>query len=506
MTDAVGQVVDTMLKPYAIGPDAMPLNVEVETYPHSLAFCTQNEKDFIYSCLPIQGLGPLIGEDHVYFLAYNTSGNHLAAVNDLYEMIQRVKRETGHGKVNILAASLGATVFIGLMEYYPEVYKDLNKVCLAVPACDGTTLIGDALTNNLSVEDEMLYRDLFPSLLDTNIVPGASTGYIGYLISILLRILPEDVLRAVLDTALGKLTAMISRCTTMWALCPSSYYAESCARWLNDPGTAEIKKQTDRYFRAQADAKDNFLSFAAKGIRFYDIVDYDITLYTIARSWKEYNSDGTIPLYSTSMGATCGYVNTPLPAGYAQQNTHCSDPSHNHLSPDGIVDASTGLFPDTTWYFRWQRHEQSPDNDVIIKLVTQLLTNDTITSVFSDPRFPHFNNGRVTDGFLNDITRAKTIDQSALAPEDAAELQAAIEQAEAVMNNTVVDTAAYRAAQDRLYGILVKIGFVPAPEDSAAAAAAAVILRFVSDTLYTCFGGCGFSDILRPFIPSDFKY
>jgi len=86
---------------------------------------------------------------------------------------------------------------------------------------------------------------------------------------------------------------------------------------------------------------------------------------------------------SASLGATAGPQDTPLPKGYAQKNTHCADPSHNHISPDSIVDASTGFLPETTFYFRNQNHELTGENGDIIALVNEILLHDGIKDVRS---------------------------------------------------------------------------------------------------------------------------
>ncbi len=423
------------------------------------------------------------GEDHLYYFAYDSFGNNLSITDELYAYIQQVKLETGHDKVNLVPVSLGGTIANSLFEFYPEVYNDLNRVLFIVPALDGSNIIGDVYTNNLSLEDEMLYRDLFPSFLD---------GYLGYLINILMRVLPKGVLHAVLDKAVDSLMdTVLVNCTVMWSLVPQAYYAEAAGNLLSGPEHAEIRRQTDLYYQAQQNSDANILKLIENGVSVFDICDYNQSLYAIAGSWDECNSDGVIHLSSTSMGATSGLVDTPLPDDYVQQN--CLE--HNHISPDRIVDASTGLLPDHTFYFRNQHHEGTGRNDVIIKLATELLLNNDFTDVYTMPeRFPQFNVGREARGFTGDVAKAKAIDQSALTPENAAELQAAIEQADAMLNNTVVVYEEYTDARDRLFAIMVKIGERNAPEDKSKEELLTKVCKFLSDTLYTYWGARGFSD------------
>lgn len=484
LSDRGAEVAAKVFASNANGPDGLKIaNTELVRYPYSVARCTQKEKNFIYSSMRLMYYTEVAGEDHLYYFAYDSFGNNLAIAEELYHYIQQVKLETGHDKVNLVPVSLGGTIANSLLEFYPQVYDDLNRVVYIVPAVDGSAIVGDVYTGNLSLEDPMLYRDLFPSFIE---------GYLGYLINIALRLLPKDVLRAVLDKALGALMdTVLVNCTVMWSLVPSSYYPAAAEKWLTGPEHAEIKRQTDLYYQAQTNSKANILKLIDRGIDVFNIVDYNEKLYAIAGSWDELNSDGVIHLDSTSMGATSGYVDTPLPAGYTQQR--CLE--HNHISPDGIVDASTGLLPDTTFYFRDQHHEGTGRNDVIIKLATELILDESIKSVFSVPeRFPQFNVGREARGFTGDVANARNIDQSKLSPEDAAELQAAIDQAQAMLDNTVVVYEEYTAARDRLYNILIKIGERNPPKDTSKDELYTKICKFLSDSLYKYWGARGFSD------------
>ncbi len=487
-TDAAAEVVGDVFSSLATGLDTQPVkNIEVVKYPQSVARCSEHDKHFIYSCIPLQNYSSVAGEDHLYFLGYNSFGNNLDIAAELYALIQRVKTETGHSKVNLAPISLGATVTNTLLEYYPDVYNDLNKVIFIVPAFDGSIIVSDIYKGNLSLGDEMLYKDLFPSLF---------TGYLPYLINVALRLLPKQVLLTFLDKVLAELQQdALVNCTMMWALVPGADYSALREKYLSDDAHAEIRRQTDIYYQAQLHSGANILKLIDRNIKVFDIVDYNYALYSISGSYKDVNADGVIHLDSTSMGATSGPVGQTLPEGYVQQNTHCSNPAHNHISPDGNVDASTGLLPDNTFYFRNQSHEGTARNDVIIKLATELLLYNSMTDVFSIPdRYPQFNTGREARGFVNDIAQAKTIDQSALSAEDAAELNAAIAQADAMINNTVVDYSNYLASRERLFSIEIKIGFREAPKDDTSAKTTEAFFKFASEMLYKYWGPRGFSD------------
>lgn len=465
-------------------------DVRVEKYPYSVAKCNEEEKNHIYGCVPIQDYTAQVGEDHLYYFAYNSFGNNRAITDELYEFIQQVKRETGHDKINIVHISLGGTLANSLYEYYPEVYSDLNRVIYIVPALDGTNIVGDLYLGKFSTSDEMLYDKLFPSLVD---------GYLGYLINILIRIIPKQVLLNTIDETLEALTdVLLINCTTMWSLVPDEYYDAAVERLLQGEEHAEIRRQVEEYHRAQVNSDKNILAMKAAGVEVFDVVDYDYPMYALVPSYDQCNADGIIHFESTSMGAFAAKCGETLPEGYVQQNINCDNPNHNHISPDNVVDASVGLLPDHTFYFDGQDHEGTGRNDVIMKLATELLINEDFTDVYSMPeRFPQFNVGRETKNLRNNlIPKAEAVDRSTLSPEDAAELDAALNDCYVMLDNTAVDYQQYVNAQKRLEDILVKIGVIEGENkvEKTAGKIAEALLKLASDALYEYFGPRGFSD------------
>ncbi len=427
-------------------------NIEVEKYLYSVAECSDYEKEQIYNNIPLQDYAKLAGEDHLYYFAYNSFGNNYDIVTELYNYIQMVKAETGHDKVNIVPISMGGSIANGLFEYYPQVMNDLDKVVYIVPALDGSTIVGDLYTKNFAFFDtDFLYNGFLEALMDEEE---------ARMIEVIARILPDEVLSSVLRNVADCLVEDVAANITMlWGLCPKAYYPEASEALLG--AKPEIKRQTDMFYQAQLNSDKNIQTLVDMGVEVFNIVDYDVAMYLIGNSWNNDNADGVIHLASTSMGVHSAVVGETLGENYVQANTsvNCADPSHNHISPDNVVDASTGLLPDHTFYFDAQGHEQTARNDAIISLATVLLATDDIKDVYSTPDYPQFNAKRDPRALKNTyIPEAKAVDMSTLGAEDAAELAAAIEEAEAFVNSTACYDGQQKEIEDRLIDILVKVG------------------------------------------------
>lgn len=427
-------------------------NIEVEKYLYSVAECSEYEKEQIYDNIPLQAFAQIAGEDHLYYFAYNSFGNNADTVKELYEYIQMVKKETGHDKVNIVPISMGGSLANALLDYYPDVMNDLNKVVYIVPALNGSTIVGDLYTKNFAFFDtDFLYNGFLEALMDEED---------ARMIEVIARILPDQVLSKVLKKVANCLVEDVAaNITSLWGLCPKEYYPEAAEALLGSK--PEIKKQTDRYYQAQCNSLDNIQKLVDNGVQVFNIVDYDVPLYLIGNSWNDDNADGVIHLSSTAMGVHSAICGETLGEGYQQANTskNCSDKSHNHISPDNVVDASTGLLPDHTFYFDGQNHEQTARNDAIIALATKLLATNDIQDVYSSEDFPQFNGRRDPRALKNNyIPTAKSVDTSALSEADAKELAEAIAEAEAFVNATACYDGQQEEIEERLINILVKVG------------------------------------------------
>lgn len=491
LSDAFAKIIDT-----SFGINASDLhgqntgNVVTEKYLYSYAECNDYEIDVINHHIPFELYHTELPKDHIYYFAYNSFGNHIDLVDELYEYIQMVKAQTGHDKVNLVPLSQGSAIVSSMLEYYPQVMDELHKVLFTVPALNGSIIIGDVFNGRINfLKKDYLYNGFLEEM-------GLLDEHTARLVEIALRLLPDEVVMATLEKGVKHLVGnVLTRSTSMWTLCPPEDYPSAAERYLSSPEMADIKEQTDRYYRAQLDSRANVLKLVEKGVMVFDIAEYNFPVINVCERWNTMNGDYIVHLDSTSLGAFSANVGDTLPEGYTQKNTHCDDPTHDHISPDNVVDASAGLLPDQTFYFNGNRHDLTQHNDVILKLAMKMIADDEITDVYSSPDFPQFLWGRNVSQVLKFIDIAEGLDRSKLSEADRRALDTALEKTRATLDDNLASGDEIIERENELRAILVKLGKAEAQKEKDP-----TLLRRISLFFYDNFGTDGYSEMPKAVI------
>lgn len=452
------------------------------------SFDGEYDRDWFYRQLPIQCYTDIVGEDEVYLYTFNLFGNVMESAKGLDEFIDFVMEETGSDKVNLLNVSLGGTVFTAYMDQF-DASKKVNEIVSVVAVHDGTRILEDFYEREWNLSDEAIYKELFPYIMS---VEGDGAA-LGYLINILLRILPRAELELLLTTAFDVIFEnFLHNTSQFWAMLPSDAYPALAEQYLSDEEHAELRKSTDAFYHAQLNLEDNIRKFMSKGGQFNTICGYGLffgeqeySFFATVACYKDVNSDGIIQLDSTSLGATAALPGEKIAGA-----------NPKYLSPDGEVDASTCAFPDNTWFFENQHHEIG-GNDVALKLAVELLLDETLVDVNSNPsRWPQYNGTRNTKWVKRSyLPDAAEIDRSTLTAEQIAVLDEALAETDEMMNRTIVDVEGDAATVQKLHDALVFCGRYEAEEDTSTQDAILDTLgRVASDIVYMVVGPKGFFD------------
>ncbi|MBQ3889595.1 MAG: hypothetical protein II738_07600, partial [Clostridia bacterium] len=270
-------------------------------------------------------LAKSVGAENIFFLQEDWRMSAIQCAAQLDDFIQEVKAITGKDRVNLIAVSHGGQVcatYLSLYGYKEDVY---NAV-LTVPAAGGVALAYDIISENVHLDEYTLVYFLQHGFVSEDDYKWLMRGQeLGYLDEILTAFLPY-------------IRQVIGNFRSIWDFIPAPYYDELKERFLDPVTNAGIISYSDRvHHEIMANYYEAFKR---------DMDEYGMHICTIAGfglpsvSGLQETSDAIITTEGAT-GATVAPFGQRFGDGYVCRGTHCSDPTHNHLSPSFEIDGST---------------------------------------------------------------------------------------------------------------------------------------------------------------------
>lgn len=376
-SDKVASLLREVANPIGTNPDGTMKNkLRVVSYPQSLKECTADEKRYIYKMVPLQMLSERIGEENLYFFSYNSFGDTYEIAKELSSFIDMVKEKTGSDKVNLVPVSLGGALSTAYFELFAH-KKDVKRVMYFVAALGGSQLIADIMANDVKAENGVAMIEMLMDAKSAQAVGG------------FLKMMPDGVFEITIKKALDAIISeVLANSLSMWGIIPPDRYEELAEKYLSDDKHKALREKADKFYKYRKAFPEKVRELEKEGVEFFAICGYGLPLMALAKSDK-LSSDTIIDLSSTSMGALSAPLGEVLTV-FPEEGKRCRDCSHKHLSPDKTVDASYGLWPEKTWYFASQRHDDTAYNDIALGVAARVLSDDGFTDIYSDAGFPQF--------------------------------------------------------------------------------------------------------------------
>lgn len=358
LADAVLPVLYDFFEPLSCEPDGSSRHdITVQRYPESMAQYPEfigNEEYTTGEPAMIRAAAEKIGADHVYLFTYDWRLDPMDYARELNDYVQRVKEETGHSKVSLAGASFGGMIIASYLALYGS--EDIDNFTMLSSAFAGTSIVGDLFSGKVEFHKDELIRILKE-------VAGQEA------VNLLLDALDQagifDVLMPVLDGIVANLKDRVYdevfqdtfvTMPGMWDLIALKDYEQAKAYLLDPVEDAQLIARADAYhYQVQAKLPELLREAMANGVHISVVSHYGLQGVPITPSYREQN-DNIIDTIYTSGYATCAFLNETLPDGYQQKNTNCKEASHNHISGDRVIDASTALLPEQTWFLKGFKH------------------------------------------------------------------------------------------------------------------------------------------------------
>ena len=327
------------------------------------------------------------GMNKSYYFHYDWRLDPVEIAAQLKDFVAHVKKLTRHDKVNFRASSMGGVVTLAYFNEYG--YSDVNACIFQCCPLLGTAVAGDLLSRKLKLDSR--------ALLDYGTGAYQPVDFESTLLYFLFNFLyysgTVDAVLAFGDKLLDELqtkvfdelmTPVFGTLLGLWAFVPDASYEQAKKINLDENTQKGLIAKADYYhYRIQCRADEILKGALNSGMRVMIVAGYDIQRTPLVESMDN-DSDGTVDTMYASAGATVAPRGETLGEGYKQK----VDCGHNHLSPDGRIDASTCILPENTWFIKGMLHSNCHDG--IMKMYNRLMFSEDSMNVFSDPLYTQF--------------------------------------------------------------------------------------------------------------------
>ncbi len=307
-------------------------------------------------------------EVYDYQLYYDWRESPLETAELLKKYIEEVKAVTNESKVNLLGRCYGANVVQAYLTLYPEhAIENVDDVSYLSSSVDGIDALGALFTADITLDPKAVnnFVDYFMEngdLLEDGETKDLITTAVDLFHYISVLGLTLDACELFVDEVKYDIFPRVLKDTfggyvSYWAMVPADQYEEArdfVFAGVEDEYAGFIAK-CDRYHNeVQLKAEETLTYLEEKGIDFYIVSKYefpDIPIFENATAL----SDGNTTVVRQSFGATCSEHGETLSDSYINslENT-------KYLSPDKKIDASTCLFPETSYFVKGIHHETFP--------------------------------------------------------------------------------------------------------------------------------------------------
>lgn len=335
-------------------------------------------------------LGDFHKEDNVYsyVFLYDARLDPLEIADDFKVFIDAVKRVTGHDTVNIVSRCMGSQYALAYFVKYG--WSDIETFVQNCTSVNGTTAMSeifagkfkfnaDALDRFVS-EDAAKYDEItrvIVALLNQMKVLGLATSVINLAFENIKKdVVPEALIRT------------YGTCPGYWSMVSAEDY-DYAMKFIFGGKEEEYSvlieklKNYDKLVRSQ---KENLLkAMHDDGVKLCTIAKYGFQIQPVLASYDT-QSDDKISVYHQSYGATGSTYGKTFSRAYLKKAE--KNGTAKYISPDKTIDASTCLFPDTTWFIKDIRHNDFPG--CVNALYLAACRSEKELTVNDDSRFPQY--------------------------------------------------------------------------------------------------------------------
>lgn len=387
LADGIFNLAASVLTPISADKEGNSLKeVSMVQYPQSMAAYpefTENlvdstELGIVKTCIE------KYGAENTYFFTYDWRKTPAELAAELNALIETAKADSGEEKVNIICASMGCMVTTAYMYYHGS--DSINTAVYLSGAQNGTYVAGDALNG----------RILFDTDVIINIINSAAGNNI--LLEILLRIFDllgvfdflTDFLNGFVKDNFDKANDMVLRdcmgtLPGLWALCPDGDFYSGLEKIFggHEADYAVLLAKLEETGKFVCSTEKTLVDAKNNGVKLSFASNYNIGLVPVYER-SNLNGDMVLEAELTSNFATIAPLYETLSDEYIATR------DAKYISADKVIDASTALFPEYTWFVKDAGHVASDRGTDYSDFTFTLLESEVQPTVNMFPEYPQF--------------------------------------------------------------------------------------------------------------------
>lgn len=327
-----------------------------------------------------------------YVFNYDPRLDPWSVAADLNAYINKVLSVTGKKKVQLVGRCLGGNYVSAYLTRYGG--SKIESVIFYVASTKGTVLCSESFSGNFRFDPDLI-NDYMKNA--SNESDSDMMGFLKSLVSVTHSLSILSTGTELVQSVYNQISAdvvprlLLATYATMpgyWSMVDDEHYEEA-KRLVFGNNTSEYAKliqKIDNYHYNVMNAFDSTMKkLQREGVKIAVIAKYNTALPPIFQS-SEKQSDGTIELSNLSFGATAANFGKTLSKAYIEEVK--SNGLINYISDDLIIDSSTCLFPDSTWFIKNSEHGHFPT--AINYLMYEIFGSKKQLTVWDNKKYPQY--------------------------------------------------------------------------------------------------------------------
>lgn len=329
-----------------------------------------------------------------YQFRYDPRLDPWETAEELATYVDAVLKATGKKKVNFVGRCMGSCFVSAYLCRYGS--SKVDTCIFYVPAVNGATNCSQLFAGRVHINSDTL-NNYATEYMGGNELDDMLAAIINVTYSLNMLGMGTDAATQIFEQLAVEsfpdlLLATYATMPAFWAMVSEEYYDEA-KNFIFAGREAEyaglIKKIDFYHENVKLRIGNNLKTFVKNGMKFNIIAKYNVPMPPYLEG-HALQGDGIVNISDLTFGATGADIGRTLSVDYL--NAAKKSGTIDYVSDDLMIDSSTGLFPNYTWYVRDIHHDVFPASiDTLMLKVFRTKNQVTVNTYEEYPQYVAYN-------------------------------------------------------------------------------------------------------------------